>query len=308
MLAKRSLAQRACASIRRDKYVYIMAVPVVIYYLLFYYYPMYGAQIAFRNFSVARGITGSSWVGTRWFELFIKGPYFGRLMRNTLLISCYQLIFAFPAPILLALMLNELRSERYKRTIQSIVYLPHFISMVVMCGFIREFVGRYGIITDLVVAFGGKRTNLLNAPENFRTIYTLSGIWQSIGWNSIVYLSALTAVSPELHESATIDGANRFQRVIHITIPSIIPTIVTMFILQLGRVMSVGSEKILLLYNPNTYETADVISTYVYRVGLQESFQPSYSTAVGLFSSIINFALILAANTLSRKATDSSLW
>lgn len=308
MSVQRTLFKRVHAEFTRNKYVYIMALPVVLYYLLFCYYPMYGAQIAFRNFSTANGISGSAWLGLKWFADFIKGPNFGRLMRNTLLISLYQLVFGFPAPILLALLLNELTSDGFKRIIQSIVYLPHFISIVVICGMIRDFVGRNGIITDIIVLFGGQRVNYLGEPGAFRAIYTLSGIWQSIGWSSIVFLSALTAVSPELHESATVDGANRFQRVIHITIPCIVPTIVTMFILQLGKIMSVGSEKILLLYNPNTYQTADVIATYVYRVGLAESFQPSFSTAVGLFSSVINFALILTANAISRKATDSSLW
>ena len=209
---------------------------------------------------------------------------------------------------MLALLLNELGNERFKRVVQSIVYLPHFISLVVICGMIRTFVARNGIITEMLTLFGFPRTNLLGDPRYFRTVFVASGVWQTIGWNSIVYLSALTAVSPDLYESATIDGANRLQKTLYITLPSITPTIVTMFILRLGQIMSVGSEKILLLYNPNTYEVADVISTYVYRVGLSESFQPSYSTAVGLFSSVINFALILIANSISKKATESSLW
>ena len=269
---------------------------------------MYGAQIAFRNFTAFKGITGSEWVGMKWFVNFIQGPYFSRVMVNTLLISLYQLVFGFPAPILLALLLNELGNERFKRVVQSIVYLPHFISLVVICGMIRTFVARNGIITEMLTLFGFPRTNLLGDPRYFRTVFVASGVWQTIGWNSIVYLSALTAVSPDLYESATIDGANRLQKTLYITLPSITPTIVTMFILRLGQIMSVGSEKILLLYNPNTYEVADVISTYVYRVGLSESFQPSYSTAVGLFSSVINFALILIANSISKKATESSLW
>lgn len=299
---------RIARELRRNCYVYLMALPVIAYYLLFCYGPMYGAQIAFRNFTAFKGITGSEWVGMKWFVNFIQGPYFSRVMVNTLLISLYQLVFGFPAPILLALLLNELGNERFKRVVQSIVYLPHFISLVVICGMIRTFVARNGIITEMLTLFGFPRTNLLGDPRYFRTVFVASGVWQTIGWNSIVYLSALTAVSPDLYESATIDGANRLQKTLYITLPSITPTIVTMFILRLGQIMSVGSEKILLLYNPNTYEVADVISTYVYRVGLSESFQPSYSTAVGLFSSVINFALILIANSISKKATESSLW
>ncbi len=308
MQTRRTIPMRIARELRRNCYVYLMALPVIAYYLLFCYGPMYGAQIAFRNFTAFKGITGSEWVGMKWFVNFIQGPYFSRVMVNTLLISLYQLVFGFPAPILLALLLNELGNERFKRVVQSIVYLPHFISLVVICGMIRTFVARNGIITEMLTLFGFPRTNLLGDPRYFRTVFVASGVWQTIGWNSIVYLSALTAVSPDLYESATIDGANRLQKTLYITLPSITPTIVTMFILRLGQIMSVGSEKILLLYNPNTYEVADVISTYVYRVGLSESFQPSYSTAVGLFSSVINFALILIANSISKKATESSLW
>ena len=308
MQTRRTIPMRIARELRRNCYVYLMALPVIAYYLLFCYGPMYGAQIAFRNFTAFKGITGSEWVGMKWFVNFIQGPYFSRVMVNTLLISLYQLVFGFPAPILLALLLNELGNERFKRVVQSIVYLPHFISLVVICGMIRTFVARNGIITEMLTLFGFPRTNLLGDPRYFRTVFVASGVWQTIGWNSIVYLSALTAVSPDLYESAPIDGANRLQKTLYITLPSITPTIVTMFILRLGQSMSVGSEKILLLYNPNTYEVADVISTYVYRVGLSESFQPSYSTAVGLFSSVINFALILIANSISKKATESSLW
>ena len=308
MQTRRTIPMRIARELRRNCYVYLMALPAIAYYLLFCYGPMYGAQIAFRNFTAFKGITGSEWVGMKWFVNFIQGPYFSRVMVNTLLISLYQLVFGFPAPILLALLLNELGNERFKRVVQSIVYLPHFISLVVICGMIRTFVTRNGIITEMLTLFGFPRTNLLGDPRYFRTVFVASGVWQTIGWNSIVYLSALTAVSPDLYESATIDGANRLQKTLYITLPSITPTIVTMFILRLGQIMSVGSEKILLLYNPNTYEVADVISTYVYRVGLSESFQPSYSTAVGLFSSVINFALILIANSISKKATESSLW
>lgn len=229
-------------------------------------------------------------------------------MRNTLLISFYQLIFAFPAPIILAILLNELRSEKFKRTVQTIIYLPHFISMVVICGMIYSFVFRDGVITDIMVLFGMDRTNMLGEPQYFRTIYTASGIWQGVGWGTIIYLSALTSIDPQQYEAAIVDGAGRFQQMWYVTLPGIIPTIITMFILQLGKVMSVGFEKIILLYNPNTYEVADVISSYVYRMGLSEGTQFSATTAIGLFSSAINFTLIVLANTLSKKLNNSSLW
>ena len=286
----------------------LLMLPVVAYYVIFSYIPMAGIVIAFKEYRLLDGIWGSPWVGLKQFEVLFQTPSFFEVLRNTVVISALRILFGFPAPILLALLLNELGNERFKRVVQSIVYLPHFISLVVICGMIRTFVARNGIITELLTLFGFPRTNLLGDPRYFRTVFVASGVWQTIGWNSIVYLSALTAVSPDLYESATIDGANRLQKTLYITLPSITPTIVTMFILRLGQIMSVGSEKILLLYNPNTYEVADVISTYVYRVGLSESFQPSYSTAVGLFSSVINFALILIANSISKKATESSLW
>ncbi|MGI5854941.1 MAG: ABC transporter permease [Candidatus Merdivicinus sp.] len=305
---KRTLWQRAVRELKQNKYVYIMAVPVILYYIIFCYQPMYGAQIAFKRFEIAKGIAGSQWVGFKYFTDFITGPYFFRLMRNTLLISFYQLLFAFPAPILLAILLNELRSNRFKRTVQTIIYLPHFISMVIICGMIHSFVSRDGVITDLCVALGMTRTNMLGDPRFFRSIYTISGIWQGVGWGTIIYLSALTSIDPQLYEAAIVDGANRFHQMRYVTIPGITPTIVTMFILQLGKVMSVGFEKIILLYNPNTYEVADVISSYVYRMGLSEGTQFSATTAIGLFSSAINFLMIVAANTLSKKLTNSSLW
>lgn len=303
-----TLWERIVRELKRNKYVYIMIIPIVAYYGVFCYAPMYGAQIAFKRFDISKGITGSEWVGFKYFADFITGPYFFRLMRNTLLISFYQLIFAFPAPIILAILLNELRSEKFKRTVQTIIYLPHFISMVVICGMIYSFVFRDGIITDLMVLLGMERTNMLGQPEYFRTIYTASGIWQGVGWGTIIYLSALSAIDPQQYEAAIVDGANRFKQMWYVTLPGIVPTIITMLILQLGRVMSVGFEKIILLYNPNTYEVADVISSYVYRMGLSEGTQFSATTAIGLFSSAINFMMIVLANSLSKKLNNSSLW
>lgn len=297
-------------SFRKDfqkyKWIYIMAIPVVVYYVMFSYLPMYGIQIAFKNYSYGKGIWGSPWVGAKNFILFFKGPFFVRTLRNTLLLSLYSLVVCFPMPILFALLLNEV-NDKYKRVIQTVSYLPHFISLVVICGIIKEFVSSTGLITELVVLFGGDRVNMLVDPARFRTIYVLSDLWQTLGWNSIVYLAALSSVNPSLYDSAVVDGAGRFRRVLHVTIPGILPTIIIMFILRVGQFMSVGYEKILLLYNTSIYETADVISTFVYRKGLIES-NFSFSAAVGLFNSVVNFILVVAVNRISSKLSETSLW
>jgi putative aldouronate transport system permease protein len=285
-----------------------MAVPVVMYYVVFHYLPMYGAQIAFKSFDIAQGIWKSPWVGFQHFTEFVTGIYFWRLMRNTLLISLYQLVFSFPAPIILALLLNELRSEKFKRFIQTAVYLPHFISMVVICGMVLDFVSRTGVVVQLMTFFGFEPVSLMTRPQYFRPVYIISGIWQEIGWGSIIYLSALASIDQEQYEAATIDGAGRFKKMLHITIPGILPTITILLILRIGQVMNVGFEKIILLYNSSIYEVADVISSFVYRRGLGESFQFSFTSAVGLFSSVINFILIVSANQLSKKISETSLW
>lgn len=284
-----------------------MALPVLAYYIIFHYGPMYGVIIAFKNFSPGRGILGSSWVGFQWFKDFFSSYYFGRLLRNTVLINVLNLIFSFPAPIILALLLNELRHERFKKTVQTVSYLPHFISLVVICGMIHDFTARDGIINDIVEWFGGERKTMLLEPGLFRPIYIISGIWQNVGWDSIIYLAALSGIDQELYEAAAIDGANRWKQTLHITLPGILPTIVILLIMRIGAMMNVGHEKIILLYNSNIYETADVISTFVYRKGLSQA-NYSYSAAVGLFNSIVNFVLIILANWFSRKATEISLW
>ena len=285
-----------------------MAIPVIAYYIIFQYGPMYGATIAFKQFDIVKGIWDSPWVGFKYFKEFFESFYFERTLRNTLVISLYQLVLGFPAPIIFALLLNELRNQRFKRAVQTITYLPHFVSTVVICGMIYDFVSRDGFITDLFVLLGGERTNLLGQPQYFRAIYVLSGIWQEVGWGTIIYLSALSGIDMEQYEAARIDGAGRFRQLINITLPGIMPTVIILFILRLGQMMSVGFEKIILLYNPNTYETADVISSYVYRKGLGESFQFSFTAAVGLFNSVINFALLIAANQISKKVSETSLW
>ncbi len=287
--------------------IYVMFLPVLAYFIIFHYMPLYGAQIAFKDYIPIKGIEGSKWVGFKHFTNFFNGLYFGRLMRNTLLLSLYQLAFGFPAPIILALLMNEVRSRSFKRVVQTVTYLPYFVSLMVVCSLVINFTSVNGLINDIIEAFGGKRTSLLLNPDNYRTIHIASGIWQNMGWNSIVYMAALSAVDQQLYEAAVIDGANRWQQTLHVTIPGIVPTIVIMLIMRLGQIMNVGFEKVILLYNDATLETADVISTYVYRRGLLESAY-SFSAAVGLFNSVINTVLLVGANTISRKLNETSLF
>ena len=293
--------------IRRDKVLLLFFLPCFIWMLVFCYAPMGGLVIAFEDYKLSKGIWGSKWVGLKYFKKFFGDYYFFRILRNTFLISLYSILWGFPAPIILALMLNELRNERFKRTVQTVTYIPHFISMVVICSIIRQFCLSDGVFNDIGAFFGAQRTALLQKPAYFRTIYVASGIWQEIGWSSIIYLAALTGIDPQLYEAAEIDGANRLRQTWHVTLPGIMPTIIMLLILRMGSILGVGYEKILLLYNETIYETADVISTYVYRTGLVK-MQYSYSTAVGLMNSVINVILLLSANALSRRVSESSLW
>ncbi|MDR1904316.1 MAG: ABC transporter permease subunit [Treponema sp.] len=292
---------------QRNWSLYLLVLPVLLFYALFCYKPMYGALIAFKDFSPGRGFARSPWVGVENFVRFFNSPYFFRLLRNTFLISFYNLLFGFPAPIILALLLNEVRHGTYKRLTQTITYLPHFISIIVIAGMITDFSMSTGLFNDIIAFFGGKRFPLLQTPSLYRTIYVASDVWQGVGWGTIIYLSALSGIDPQLYEAAMIDGAGRFKQLIHVTLPSITPTIVILLILRIGNLLSIGYEKTILLYNPATYETADIISTYVYRVGLLEQ-NWSYSTAIGLFNSAINFTLLLMANKMSRKLSETSLW
>lgn len=293
--------------IKLNRYAYIMAIPVIAYYFIFHYMPMYGLIIAFKDFAPAVGIWGSDWVGLQHFIDFFSSDYCLRVIRNTILISLYTLLFSFPAPIILALMINEVRNRAFKRVIQTTTYLPHFISTVVVCGMITDFSTRDGLFNQLISLLGGEPIGFLSDPAYFRIIYVASEVWQTAGWNTILYLAALTAIDAELYDAADIDGANWWHKTCKITLPGILPTISVLLIMKLGQMMNVGYEKIILLYNPLTYDTADVISSFVYRRGLQES-NYSYATAVGLFNSVINFALVIGANRLSRKLNDTGLW
>ena len=290
-----------------NRYIYLMVLPLIIYYIIFHYIPMYGAQIAFKDFSPSRGIFGSSWVGVKHFGNFLQSYYFWRLLRNTILINLYDIIFGFPAPIILALLLNEVKSSLFKRAVQTITYLPHFISIMVITGMIIDFTTRDGLINQLVIALGREQIQFLIKPEWFRPIYIGSGIWQNLGWGTIIYLATLSNIDSEQYEAAMLDGAGRWKQMLYVTLPGLAPTIIILFVLRLGQMMNVGAEKVLLLYNPSTYETADVISTFVYRKGILES-SFSYSSAVGLFNSLINFTILLTANRISRKMTETSLW
>jgi putative aldouronate transport system permease protein len=294
--------------IRRDKYLLLMIVPVVVYYVIFHYIPMYGITIAFKNYSVSKGILGSEWLGFKWFEQFFHSFFFLRILKNTLLISIYGLIFGFWVPIAFALMLNELKDGAFKRFAQTVSYLPHFISVVVVVGMMVMFLSpSNGIVNQLLNQFGLESINFFNDTSWFRPLYVGSDIWQSFGWNSIIYLAAITGINSQLYEAARCDGANRWQQMIHVTLPGIKPTIVILLILSVGNIMNVGFEKILLMYNPSTYEVSDVISTYVYRRGILAA-DYSYGAAVGLFNSVINFILLLSVNFLSRKVNQVSLW
>lgn len=290
-----------------NKYLYIMMIPVLAYYVIFHYAPMYGALIAFKEYSPMKGILGSDWVGLKHFYDFFNSYYFVRILKNTIVISLYSLIFEFPAPILLALLINEIRSKSFKRVAQTITYMPYFISLVVICGIITDFTNADGIINRLLMTLGYDGQAMLQKPELFRPIYILSEIWQRIGWESIIYIAALMSIDQEQYEAARMDGASRFKQIFYITLPGIMPTIAIMLILRMGNLLNVGFEKIILLYNPVTYETADVISSFVYRKGLLE-FGWSYSSAVGLFNSVINLILLITANYISRRVNKSSLW
>jgi putative aldouronate transport system permease protein len=296
--------ERNCS---RNKYIYLMLVPVVLYYVIFHYIPMGGAVIAFQDYKPALGMRRSQWVGLRNFIEFLGGPYAWRLIKNTLLLNIYQIIFGFPAPILLALFINEINHKVYKKAVQTISYMPHFISLVVICGLLQTFCRTDGIFNDFLGIFGLERTNLLARAELFRTIFTASGIWQTIGWGSIIYLATLSGVDPNLYEAAAMDGANRIMRMVYVSFPSLLPVIVVQLIMRLGNILTQGFEKIILLYSPLIYDTSDVISSYVYRRGLIQ-MDYSFGSAVGIFNSIVNLGILVLANHIAQKSIKESLW
>ena len=300
------------AMIKKDLYVnrhiYLIALPMIIYYIVFKYLPMYGIQIAFKDYNLIKGIEASPWVGFKHFEKFFNSYYFVRLIKNTFLLSFFDMLWGFPAPIIFALLLNEVRSNKFRRTVQTITYMPHFVSMVVICGMLHMFCASDGFLGIAVANLTGTEPkNLLMNPNLFRTIYIASGIWKNIGWNSILYIAAILGIDQAQYEAAVIDGAGRFAQVIHITIPGIMPTIIIKLIFRVGDIMDVGFEKVFLLYNEATWSVSDVISTYVYREGLQD-MNYDYSAAISLFNTIINFTLLWITNYISRKVSETSLF
>lgn len=294
--------------ISRDRYLLAMVAIPLIYFILFHYVPMYGVQIAFKRYSPGRGIWGSAWVGLKWFEEFFSSIYAGRLIRNILILNILRLVIAFPLPILFALLLNELRNVRYKKLVQTVSYMPHFISTVVVVGMIFTFLSpNDGIVNAVIKRLGGNPINFMGESQYYRGTYLISGIWQNLGWDSIIYLAALSNIDMEQYEAARIDGANTRQQMWHITLPGIAPTIIILLILDIGNMMSIGYEKTILMYSPATYDVADVISSYVYRVGIVNN-EFSFAAAVDLFNSVVNCILLVGVNTLSKKVTDVALW
>ena len=305
--SKLTLKERVSSDFRHNWMLYLMMLPIIVYYLIFKFGPMFGLSIAFLDYKPAKGFLGSNFVGLKHFKNFFTNYYFGRLLTNTIRISICSLL-TFPAPIILALLLNELKSKRFSKWAQTITYIPHFISTVVICGIIVKLTSSTGGITSILhTLFGIPEETLLNQSKYFLPIYVLSDLWQTLGWNSIIYLSALAGIDQELYDAAKVDGAGRFKQVLYITIPCLMPTIIIMLILKMGKIFNVGYEKIMLLYNPAIYDVADVINTYVYRKGLIDA-QYSYSAAVGLFNCIVSFTLVTLTNKLSKKASGSGLW
>ena len=303
-----SLWERLRKDMKKNWILYVMIFPVVVYFIVFRYYPMYGIQLAFKDYHTKAGITGSPWIGFEHFERFFRSYNFKNLIKNTLEISLYSLVVGFPLPIIFALFLNYLKSDKLKKTVQMVSYAPHFISTVVICSMIIMFTtpdtGVFNILRELV---GLESVNFMAKAEWFKSIYVWSGVWQGLGWSAIIYISALAGVDYEMHEAAIIDGATKIQRMIHIDIPTIKPTIVMLLILQLSSLMSVGFEKVYLLQNSLNQPESSIISTYVYEVGLVKN-DYGYSTAIGLFNTIINVTLLLLANQFSKKVLDESLF
>jgi multiple sugar transport system permease protein/putative aldouronate transport system permease protein len=296
--------------VKKSRQLYLVFLLPLIYIIVFKYLPMYGAQIAFKEFRLSKGILESPWVGLKHFQRFMSSGMFSRVVINTFSISFYHILAGFPFPIILALAINNIDNVYYKKTVQMVTYAPHFISVVVIAGLIHQFLGpRFGLLNNFFGLFGMEPVNYLGKPQLFQSIYVWSGVWQQAGYGSIIYLAALSAIDPELHEAAIVDGATRFQRILRIDLPGILPTIVVLLIMRTGHVLEVGFEKILLLQNPMNLRTSEVIATYVYKVGLTSAAMNfSYAAAIGLFKSAIGLLLLLIVNKISKELTSNSLW
>ncbi|REE69729.1 carbohydrate ABC transporter membrane protein 1 (CUT1 family) [Paenibacillus taihuensis] len=291
----------------QQKYLYLMVLPGFLIVLVFAYFPMYGVLVAFKDYNVAKGIWGSEWVGFKYFKQFLDNPMALRTIKNTLILGAYGLVFGFPAPIVLALLLNEIRHTAFKKFVQTVSYFPHFISTVIIVGMIKEFTSLDGLFNQITGLFGLEPINFMTESKYFRALFIGSGIWQGIGWGTILYLAALSNADPTLYDVASIDGANRWQKIRNISIPAIMPTIIILFIMSVGGILGTDFMKVLLMYNPSTYEKADVIDTYVYRLGI-EGGRFEYAAAVGLMLSAVSFLFVLITNRLSRKYSETSLW
>lgn len=304
---QKSFKLRLIRDIKKHKWVWIMAFPIVLYYIIFCYIPLGGVVIAFMDYRPGKGILESDWAGLKHFISFLTGPYSGRVISNTVIINVMHLIFGFPAPIILAILINEVKSRKFKRVFQTISYMPYFIPTVVICGMLLMFTRTTGVFSEVLSWFGVAKDNWLMRPELFKPILVASDIYQGIGWGTIIYLATLSGISPSLYEAASIDGAGRFRRILHITLPGLMPIITIQLIMTMGRIMSSGFEKIILLYNSITMEKADVIASFVYRRGLQE-MDFSFGAAVDLFTAVINLLFLVFANWMARKTTENSLW
>lgn len=291
----------------RHRYLYLMVLPGFLTVLIFNYFPMYGILIAFKDYSAVKGIMDSPWVGFKYFNTFFHDPMAFRVLKNTLLLGVFTLFWSFPAPIILALLFNELRNKRFKKIVQTVSYFPHFISVVIVAGMIKEFTARDGLFNDIISFFGGSPIMFLLEPGYFRTIFISSGIWQGIGFGTIIYLAALSGIDPTLYDVAEVDGANRWKKIVHITWPSLRSTTVILLIFAVGGILGTDFQKIILLYSPETYSVADVIGSYVYRQGILGA-QYEYTTAIGLFMSVISFIVLYLTNMISRKVSDTSLF
>ncbi|MCM8900814.1 ABC transporter permease subunit [Caldicoprobacter algeriensis] len=285
-----------------------MLIPGIAFFIIFHYIPMYGAVIAFKEYNIMQGILGSPWIGFKYFKHAFESPFFGEILWNTFIISVYKLIWGFPAPIILALLLNEVKNMKFRRTIQTVSYLPHFISWVVIGGMFTDLLSpQTGIVNNIIKMFGGQPIYFMASKEWFRTVLVVSSIWKEVGWNSIIYLAALSSIDPQLYEASQIDGANRWQQTWYITLPGIMSTIAILLILRLGNILNAGFEQVFIMYNPSVYEVADIIDTWVYRVGLQ-GMRYSLATAVGLFKSVVGFILVITSNWLAKRMGESGIW
>ncbi|MCI8441230.1 MAG: sugar ABC transporter permease [Provencibacterium sp.] len=304
----KSNLQKTLKLMKRNYILYLFLLPAAVYLVLYHYAPMYGIQLAFKDYIPAKGIWGSPWVGMKWFNTFFSSPRFWVLLKNTVVISLYSLAASFPTPVILALIINNVGNNKLRRFSQTVTYIPHFISVVVLVGMISVFFSpRSGFVNTIIQFFGAEPIYFMGEPQYFRHMYVWSGVWQSTGWGSIIYLAALAGVGPELHEAAIIDGASRLKRIWHIDLPAIMPTMVILLIMNCGQVMNVGFEKIYLMQNSLNQVYSEVISTYTYKIGLLQA-EYSYSTAIGLFNNVINFIILIAVNKIAGKLSGSSLW